>query len=551
MTRTRAQESSRALERIYVTMRHLFNRGFYKPGGISGDTLLKSLITLSPEIYGSMTDEEKVELDGMVYVLERLPMGIEECRYIHFTSEEGYEKSFTPIIPQRRRNCCFRIDDEQMNIQITHGRSDLYDMLSHLTFLFNESEKIMHHAMPKSGVFSREWKKIEELVKRGCILEKGQEEIYISYLAVLLGRSYQEVMSATYRLSTKDNPYRIFHIIYHLGLLSIEESVSGLDREISFSSLLRERIGHHVYGSMWATEIKKILVEKGLEKRPLHVISANMHSVMNTFYATEALSHTESCDELYVNLSLDENCHLRSRVKEYALLHGMTHIDDASGANIDVQIFDCSLIPSLKDRYKDTAIEATPVILVIDYAFGEQAYEIMDELLRPIEPDPHTKVFMDIKSISIMGKAGILCGHKGDIMIPTAHIFEGTADNYPFDNALSDDDFKDCGIAVYQGPMISVLGTSLQNKDILEFFMRSSWRVIGLEMEGAHYQKAIQAHSRIRGNISSDVVLRYAYYASDCPLDTSTTLAQGPMGVSGVLPTYLITRKIIEQIISQ
>lgn len=150
-----------------------------------------------------------------------------------------------------------------------------------------------------------------------------------------------------------------------------------------------------------------------------------------------------------------------------------------------------------------------------------------------------------------MGKAGILCGKKGEIMIPTAHIFEGTADNYPFENALKVDDFNGCGIPAYQGPMISVLGTSLQNKDILEFFMRSSWRVIGLEMEGAHYQKAIQAHSRIRGNISSDVVLRYAYYASDCPLDTSTTLAQGPMGVSGVSPTYLITRKIIEQIISQ
>lgn len=551
MTHTRAQESSRALERIYVTMRHLFNRGFYKPGGISGDALLKSLLTLSPEIYGSMTDIEKVELDGMVYVLERLPMGIEECRYIHFTSEEGYEKSFNPIIPQRRRNYCFRIDAEQMNIQITHGRSDLYDMLSHLTFLFNESEKIMQHAMPKENVFSREWKKIEELVVGGGSLDKNKEDIYISYLAVLLGRSYEEVMVTTRRLATKENPYRIFHIIYHLGRLSIEESTSGTDREISFSSLLRERIGHHVYGSMWAAEVKKILVEKSLEKRPLHIISANMHSVMNTFYAADALSHTEPCDGLYVNLSLDENSNLRSSVKEYALKHGMTYINDSSGANIDVQIFDCSLIPSINDRYKDTAIEDIPVILVIDYAFGEQAYEIMDELLRPIEPYNHSKLFMDIKSISIMGKAGILCGKKGEIMIPTAHIFEGTADNYPFENALKVDDFNGCGIPAYQGPMISVLGTSLQNKDILEFFMRSSWRVIGLEMEGAHYQKAIQAHSRIRGNISSDVVLRYAYYASDCPLDTSTTLAQGPMGVSGVSPTYLITRKIIEQIISQ
>jgi hypothetical protein len=28
-------------------------------------------------------------------------------------------------------------------------------------------------------------------------------------------------------------------------------------------------------------------------------------------------------------------------------------------------------------------------------------------------------------------------------MIPTSHIFEGTADNYPFENALKLDDFKD------------------------------------------------------------------------------------------------------------
>jgi hypothetical protein len=49
--------------------------------------------------------------------------------------------------------------------------------------------------------------------------------------------------------------------------------------------------------------------------------------------------------------------------------------------------------------------------------------------------------------------------------------------------------------------MITVLGTSLQNKDILKFFYNSTWNVIGLEMEGAHYQKAIQAASKVRGMI--------------------------------------------------
>ena len=44
--RTRAQESTNAIERMYITMRHLFNRGFYKPMGISGESLRESLLLL-------------------------------------------------------------------------------------------------------------------------------------------------------------------------------------------------------------------------------------------------------------------------------------------------------------------------------------------------------------------------------------------------------------------------------------------------------------------------------------------------------------------------
>jgi hypothetical protein len=186
----------------------------------------------------------------------------------------------------------------------------------------------------------------------------------------------------------------------------------------------------------------------------------------------------------------------------------------------------------------------------MDYAFGEQAYETMDELLKPFYFNSD-KTHLNVKSISIMGKAGILSGAKGEIMVPTAHIFEGTADNYPFQNELNRKDLLDCGVEVYEGPMVTVLGTSLQNKDILRFFRDSTWNVIGLEMEGAHYQKAIQAASKVRGNISSNVKLRYAYYASDNPLETGSTLASGGLGESGVKPTYLITKKILTQIVNE
>jgi hypothetical protein len=171
----------------------------------------------------------------------------------------------------------------------------------------------------------------------------------------------------------------------------------------------------------------------------------------------------------------------------------------------------------------------------------------MDELLKPYEENDK-KEHLNVQSISIMGKAGILTGSKGDIMIPNVHMFEGTADNYPFENELKVTDFQDKELKVFEGTMVTVLGTSLQNKDILAFFKNSTWKAIGLEMEGAHYQKAIQSASKIRGNISPDVKVRYAYYASDNPLETGSTLASGPLGTKGVKPTYMISQKILEQI---
>ena len=120
--RTRAQESSNAIERMYITMRHLFNRGFYKPMGVSGQSLRTALYQLSPEIYGAITDFEKVELSGLLYVMERLPKGIEECRFIKLVAREGFaEAGHHVIIPPKRRRNCFRIDEDRMYIEMTRG----------------------------------------------------------------------------------------------------------------------------------------------------------------------------------------------------------------------------------------------------------------------------------------------------------------------------------------------------------------------------------------------------------------------------------------------
>jgi len=578
--RTRAQESRAAIQQLYISMRHLFIRGGYKPLGVSGEAMVEALMVLRPEIYGSIADPERVELDGLLYIFQRLPQGIEECRFVRLITKEGFEHSgFTPIIPPKRRRNCYRIDEEQMFVELTNGRSDIYDILTHLTFLYIEAEKIRRNALDPKGRKKRDWANLEQLVEQEMQGEQCNREVACTYLSSLLGRTFEETQGAVKRFEMASKVNSLFHIVYWMGRLSMEEALEKNDREITFSAALREKIGHHIFGEAWANKIKEFLNKKGWLERPIHIISSNPHSVMNCLYAFGAMKdqpNGKSMEELAKNLSLETNRELRQQVEAFAAESGMFPLEDHGGTNIAVQIIDTEqlspalIAPEIEWNAEKIALEK-PLLLVMDYAFGEQAFEVMDELLKPFDPQiieaetswepiaynpyvdkqsPITKIRLNVASISLMGKAGILEGSKGDIMVPTAHVFEGTADNYPIENDFTKADFEGQGLKVCEGTMITVLGTSLQNKDILRYFLRSSWRAVGLEMEGAHYQKAIQAASKIRKNISENVKVRYAYYASDNPLVTGHTLASGSLGEEGVKPTYLITLKILNRIFS-
>jgi hypothetical protein len=439
-----------------------------------------------------------------------------------------------------------------MNVEITRGRSDIYDILTHLTFIFIESHKIKARVLlDENNEVTRDWLKLEQAALQTKKLSQTEKEKAILHTSNVLGRSFSEVLDIYDAFGTNEKPDRFLHIIYWLGKLAIEEVVDNNKRTITFSPLLRERLGHHIHGEVWATNIKEILIQKNLFERPIHIISANMHSVMNSIFANPVLGSKykgKSEYDIYEDLSASVNKELRNKVEAFALQNGMISLPDQSGTNIDVQIFDTSKMDWAKSNFPNATIKGeNPVIIVMDYAFGEQAYETIDELLKPLKKEDKV-YFLNVESVSIMGKAGILQGGKGDIMIPNAHINEGTADNYSFVNELTSKMFEGNDIPVFAGPMVTVLGTSLQNKDLLKFFHDSTWGAIGLEMEGSYYQKAIQSASKIRKSINQNVKVRYAYYASDNPLETGSTLASGGLGTTGVKPTYLITIKILEQI---
>lgn len=548
-SKKRSRESRAAIERIYITMRQLLIRGSYKPDGVSGEALKEAMHSLQPEIYGSINDPEKVELNGLLYVAERLPRGIEECLILKLTALEGYrEAGHQPIVPLKRRRNGYRIDEDRMYVEMSRGRSDIYDILTHLTFLYLEAQKIKRHAVDAKGRETENWKKLREVAQAEQEGAEIDERKALVYLSNVLGRTLAETQQAVRQFGQSQGANSLYHLVYWLGQRAVEQETEGRRKEIFFSAKLREVIGHHVYGEAWAQRIKRFLAEREWLERPLHIVSANLHSFVNGLYGTVALPEADFDTLAELGLATSENPDYNETIRQYALDHGLYELDDQSGTNVNVQLIDlaqlqgCRLPAGLQD------LPGTEhLLLVMDYAFGEQAFECMDELLKPWEGQADQQR-LEVQSISIMGKAGILVGNKGEIMLPTAHVFEGTADNYPLENDLGAADLAGAELPVHEGTMVTVMGTSLQNRDVLNHFRTSTWNAVGIEMEGAHYQKAIQSAARIRHSIPETVKVRYAYYASDNPLVSGSTLSSGSLGREGVQPTYAITEAILRKI---
>ncbi len=554
---TRSQRARVAIRSFKTLANALALRGFFRPSGRMGQALADCLTTLSPEIYGSMNDPRVVELKGLEYVIDRLPRSVEQATRLILTEEEQFGgRVFEKVIPLKRRRSCYLISETEICFVITRGLSEIYDILTHITFLNIEAKKIRNRMTDEAGKVTIEWYGLEETVQKIDSLNERQLDQAIWNLSLILGRSYHETRE-TYEYFEKNKALTnsnsgLFNIVYHLGNRVFREKESMENFLIVYMTpSLMNVISHQHYGQKWANDIKRNLIELDLLQRPLHIISANLHSVVNLLYGYAAaqecrIQPENSTDVLYRFIQC-----IRERSNEiltYARQNGLFELPDQSGTHIDCQIIDTAKLesvpmhPDLKFNFNGITGKK-PVILVMDYAFGAQAFEVMDCLLNPLSETPMVK--MNVASISIMGKAGILSGNKGDIMLATAHVIEGSSDNYMFENDLDRNDFDE-DIKVYTGPMVTVLGTSLQNRDMLLRF-QSSWNNIGLEMEGGHYQRAISA-AIIKRHISREVKVRYAYYASDNPLVSGQTLAAGEMGPEGIRPTYMVTKVILEKI---
>ena len=182
--------------------------------------------------------------------------------------------------------------------------------------------------------------------------------------------------------------------------------------EISFSSALRKRSDTIFTENNGRQHQRCPVHQRACFTATLHVISANLHSVMNSLFAAKTMGkEREELEDLARDLSIEGNGPEIRRLSGIRL--GYVRREDYAGTGITVQIFDTTkIIPDIA-RKKSTGMRNTLPGKTRHYRHGLRLRRtgLMKRWTNCSNPmKSEAKILLDVQSISIMGKAGILEG---------------------------------------------------------------------------------------------------------------------------------------------
>ena len=529
-------------------------------GHISIEALLPMYRALQPALHRGVGEASRIDTAALHYAVRRLPENVTRTFAFLLVDElpaalSESEHLFPPVRTAARRRDIWEVLPGKDLVLLRTGNSDLIDLVTSLCLYAVEARKIrervvrdeslprIHAYLQQVGAGTQ-----EPSLEEPQAAERGRE--FLNTLAF----SSREV-EALVQIWPENPVRRISEITRHREMFNID--------------VRRQQRNYHARrGELWTSEVARVTTELlGVDPieltpgRGIHIISSNTHSVsncLNPWYRDnreEILSWAHASAHSAVQESWHREHDLVYAVaRDFFLAHpeaaedarrtaaGVGHhaLSQTVSTGIQVQLIDLArlvgtaLDPAVSPVVVGSA-SADDLIVNIDYAFGEQAEYVIRSLL--------TLYGENIRSVNFLGKAGALVGRRGDILAPTAFI-EQHSDLF---QPLPPQDVPD-NVPVHHGPMLTVDGTLLQNRQMLNFY-RQIWNVIGIEMEGTHYYREI-LESRQLGVIRPEVQFRFLYYVSDLPLETSATLAAPLRASEGVPPLYSITRHILNQIVT-
>jgi len=486
---------------------------------------------LEPALHPLASDETAIDWGALAYATRRLPENITRSFVFLLTDNlptvYASPELLFPFVPtEARHRFVYEMMPGKDIVLVRDGLSDLADFVTCLCAFSVEARKIRYRLNHP------------DLIREISRLESGAPLDRLPFDA-----AERAQLRRLWPAGAED---RVRDIVFHRQAYSVDvrKQVNNYNGRLS---------------ELWASQVGEA-AEKLAGSRPsdfpdaleVHIISSNTHSVsncLNPFFSRRKAEILEWAagegaregawpnpfDEVYylARPYLLAHPEARRELEAAEAERGIARLPETVTTGISVQLIDAARV--CEGRCPDHSL-----LINIDYAFGEQAEEIMRTLLLLFG--------RNVRSINVLGKAGALIGARGDVIAPTAFIEQSNDAFQPLPGESSEavSRLRSAlpGRSVQTGPLLTVGGTLLQNRAMLQFYRRI-WGCVGLEMEGIWYLRAVLEAEEL-GVLRRDARRRFLYYVSDLPLEAGSSLSERLSPSEGIPPLYAITREVLD-----
>ena len=321
-----------------------------------------------------------------------------------------------------------------------------------------------------------------------------------------------------------------------------------------------------------------------ISHQEIYFVSSNTHSLMNIFTGFPLAHQFEIITDLKINFpSLYKiweqiksknsllnptdfiyfvskhflsNPEIKKEYQEFQKKLNIFNLPNPNYLDITSQIFPIKSL--VKSKYLDPRIKiknhlklekSNALILNIDYPLGFAAYHVLSEIMENVKT---------IKGVYILGKAAALNSEVGDIQIPRLVFDEHTQNSYLFNNCFNNffPYVNNQGSILTNQKAVSVFGTFLENKALLNFYFKNNITII--EMESGPYLSAISESCYDQQSPKNSIVdlnncpfdVGIINYASDNPYSSFQNLGDSQLGITGIEPVVLGSLAILQRIIN-
>lgn len=506
---------------------------------------------LEPALHPLAGDPERIDFGALAYATRRLPANVGRTLTWFLTDNLPHlysdpDATFRAMPSDVRPRAVYELLPGKNMVLLRDGLSDLIDLVSCLCLWAVEARKLRRRlGRPSSLVALAGWRGGDAAAARAHLAGVG---------------------------FTNDEAARLVEVFPDEPVRRLAEI--ALHHEDFAIQIRKQRNNYNSrHSESWSTQVAeatKLLVGHDPADLPadvrVHVISSNTHSVGNCLSPTmpEAAPRIAAWGRATGHPLAAETWHEEhdlayALARDYFAAHpeeaearrkrgdatGRVRLTQTAFTGIQVELYDLAQVAThaIDPGLPRPRAGRHDLLVNIDFAFGQQAEEILGNLL--------ILFGRNLASVNVLGKAGALVGNRGDVLIPTGFV-EQTTDalvTLPPSPGIDAARLRGRlpGRQVHEGRMLTVSGTLLQNRTMLQFY-RNLWQCVGLEMEGYFYHRRL-AESALVGTLAPDVAWRFLYYVSDTPLGDTGSLSARLAASEGIPPLYAVTREILGAIL--